>query len=147
MLVQYALLEYWFFCNTMFQIPGPGDPTILQFFQKHVDKYPRISSLWFGPLLPFVLPTHPDTMKLFLRSSQPKYTDMSGTYSVVLPWLGMFYLWTHVFKLGDVKLFKWGKKHSLHRRVWPWHWYILGTHKTCNHDIIRNLYFLFPYLP
>jgi len=49
----------------------------------------RASRFWFGPFRPTVRLAHPDTLKLILRTAEPKPTS-NGGYSHVLPWLGIF---------------------------------------------------------
>ncbi len=74
----------------LFQHPDVSSCELLPYFQEHTNKYPRIFRLWLGPLLPFVILTHPDTIKMVLQTSEPKYTDYSSVYTLFLPWLGNY---------------------------------------------------------
>jgi len=43
---------------------------------------------WFGPFRPGVMFHHPDTLKLILRTAEPKSTEGNGPYNFVRGWLG-----------------------------------------------------------
>lgn len=48
----------------------------------------RAVAFWFGPFRPNVLVVHPDTIKLILKTTEPKALKDSGGYAMVVPWLG-----------------------------------------------------------
>ena len=41
-----------------------------------------------GPLRPSVIMCHPETVKILLRTQEPKPTKYGGAYATLLPWLG-----------------------------------------------------------
>ena len=72
------------------QIPGGsgGKETSLLAMLEYTRQYgSRVYKFWFGPFRPMVRLVHPDTVKLILRTAEPK--EMSnGAYSHAMPWLG-----------------------------------------------------------
>ncbi len=70
------------------QIPMPDSPAFMQYWQHMTEKYPRCRRAWLGPFFCSVLCTHPDTVKVIMKSSEPKLTDYTAAYSLILPWLG-----------------------------------------------------------
>ena len=61
---------------------------MLDFLRDNVKKFPYLSTFWFGALRPTILVTHPDTVKVILRSTEPKQMMGGGAYSLIEPWLG-----------------------------------------------------------
>jgi len=47
----------------------------------------RVHKFWFGPFRPIVRLVHSDTLKLILRTAEPKVLS-SGGYRLLIPWLG-----------------------------------------------------------
>jgi len=43
---------------------------------------------WFGPFRPSVMLHHPATLKLILKTAEPKGTGGNGPYKLTYPWLG-----------------------------------------------------------
>lgn len=68
-------------------LPGFNEE-MLEWLQGEVRAYPYLSRFWFGPLRPTVMVTHPDTIKVILRSTEPKQMMGGGAYSLIKPWLG-----------------------------------------------------------
>ena len=48
----------------------------------------RAAKYWFGPFRPVVELAHPETVKLILRTSEPKALANQGVYNLLRPWLG-----------------------------------------------------------
>jgi len=48
----------------------------------------RVFRHWFGPVRPSVVFHHPDTLKLILKTAEPKGTGGNGPYAQIYPWLG-----------------------------------------------------------
>ena len=71
----------------MFQFPG-FNQEMLNWLQDQVREFPYISRFWFGPLQPTVMVTHPDTIKVILRSTEPKQMIGGAAYALFKPWLG-----------------------------------------------------------
>ncbi|KAL5015475.1 hypothetical protein ScPMuIL_009745 [Solemya velum] len=60
----------------------------LKFQYKKVCRYPRFYRTWIGPIVPNILVHHPDTVKILLKTSEPKPRGYGGTYEYAIPWLG-----------------------------------------------------------
>lgn len=60
----------------------------LQFHYENVCKWPKMFRMWHGPLRPHVFLYHPDTVKVILKTSEPKPRGFGGTYEYAIPWLG-----------------------------------------------------------
>lgn len=60
----------------------------LKLGQKFTDTYKRYYRFWVGPLRANIILIHPETVKLVLKSSEPKPKGFGGAYRHALPWLG-----------------------------------------------------------
>jgi len=47
----------------------------------------RVHKLFFGPFFAVAVLVHPDTLKLILRTAEPKVLSL-GYYGLLTPWLG-----------------------------------------------------------
>ncbi|KAK3599085.1 hypothetical protein CHS0354_024413 [Potamilus streckersoni] len=72
------------FWGNLRQYPGPNEAG-LAFQRKQTEKYPKIVRGWLGPFIALITVHHPDTVKIILRSSEPKGEQV---YNFVRPWLG-----------------------------------------------------------
>ena len=52
-------------------------------------QFPKWWRFWVGPLLPTVSLCHPDTIKVLVKTEEPKFTEGTGGYVLAQPWLGM----------------------------------------------------------
>ncbi|XP_025090186.1 phylloquinone omega-hydroxylase CYP4F2-like [Pomacea canaliculata] len=68
----------------LFDYPGPNEKG-LQYQREMTAKYPRASSVWLGPSIPVIFVSHPDTVKLILKTSEPKAQRF---YHLLEPWIG-----------------------------------------------------------
>ncbi|KAK3104941.1 hypothetical protein FSP39_013651 [Pinctada imbricata] len=77
--------QHWFWGN-LYQYPGPNEAG-LKFQMERCDKYPLFHRLWisFRPILIF---HHPETVKVILRSTEPKPRSLGTVYIMGIPWLG-----------------------------------------------------------
>lgn len=48
-------------------------------------QFPYVSSAWMGPFMPMLLVSHPDTVRIILKTSEPKAPQ---TYHMIEPWIG-----------------------------------------------------------
>ncbi|PVD31380.1 hypothetical protein C0Q70_06792 [Pomacea canaliculata] len=64
--------------------PGPNEKG-LQYQREMTAKYPRVGSMWLGPSIPLIWVSHPDTVKLILKTSEPKAQRI---YHLLEPWIG-----------------------------------------------------------
>lgn len=77
---------HWFFGNAL-QIDN-FDKFIRNMHKEYVEKkHARCYSLWLFMIRPIVHLTHPDTIKVVMRSSAPKAKSGAG-YLFMLPWIG-----------------------------------------------------------
>ncbi|XP_060083496.1 cytochrome P450 4A25-like [Ylistrum balloti] len=60
----------------------------LQLHRGLMMKNPRVCRMWLGPFVPNIFVHHPDSVKLILKSSEPKARGLAGSYEYLLPWLG-----------------------------------------------------------
>ncbi|KAL5017474.1 hypothetical protein ScPMuIL_007063 [Solemya velum] len=91
--------SHWFWGHVN-QYPGPNEAG-LKFQRELTGKFPRVARAWLGPFVSFLIVSHPETLKLILKTSEPK----SRTYALVEPWL------------GDGLLLSRGSKWSRNRRL------------------------------
>ncbi|XP_067658778.1 ultra-long-chain fatty acid omega-hydroxylase-like [Haliotis asinina] len=78
------------FLGTLHKFPGPNEDGIKYDFKMMQDVAPKIVRAWLGPFLPMIMLHHPDTVKLLLKSSEPKPRGkyVAGPYDMGVPWLG-----------------------------------------------------------
>ncbi|XP_071147890.1 cytochrome P450 4F4-like [Mytilus edulis] len=55
---------------------------------ENICKWPKLHRIWAGGFLPHVLLYHPDTIKVILKTSEPKPRGLGGVYEYAIPWLG-----------------------------------------------------------
>lgn len=72
----------------LFQHPGICGATLQWLVDMNKRHGGYVYRLWFGPFRPAVGLNHPDTVKLILRTAEPKAVRGNGAYSLVLPFLG-----------------------------------------------------------
>ncbi|XP_041377560.1 cytochrome P450 4F2-like [Gigantopelta aegis] len=66
----------------------PKDPEgRLDYEIRMVKQFPKCYVMWFGPMIPMLKVHHPETMKVILKSLEPK-NKHSGGYKHLRPWLG-----------------------------------------------------------
>nr|AAR88241.2 CYP4BB1 [Alitta virens] len=79
---------------------NPGFNEKLNGYQKSMAaKYNRLWRMWFGPFVPFISLCHPDTIKILVKTEEPKFTDGNAGYLLAEPWLGnrlLLKCWTKV---------------------------------------------------
>ncbi|CAC5364054.1 CYP4B1 [Mytilus coruscus] len=56
--------------------------------QALVTRFPKYFRIWFGFSRPSIQLVHPDTIKIMLKTSEPKPLGIGGPYRPALPWLG-----------------------------------------------------------
>ncbi|XP_063429981.1 leukotriene-B4 omega-hydroxylase 3-like [Mytilus trossulus] len=49
---------------------------------------PKFYRVWFGPFTPIVSLVHPDSVKVLLKTAEPKPVGHGPTYRTLIPWLG-----------------------------------------------------------
>ncbi|XP_069118512.1 cytochrome P450 4A25-like isoform X2 [Argopecten irradians] len=59
----------------------------LEYGRKNTEQFPRYYRFWSGPRANIVL-NHPDTIKVVIKTAEPKPTGFGGSYRHALPWLG-----------------------------------------------------------
>ncbi|KAJ8312284.1 hypothetical protein KUTeg_009657 [Tegillarca granosa] len=64
--------------------PGPNEEG-LTFQRESTGLFPKLIPVWFGPFLPMILVHHPETVKVILKSSEPKGRRI---YNLIKPWIG-----------------------------------------------------------
>ncbi|KAI8775217.1 poly [ADP-ribose] polymerase 3 [Biomphalaria glabrata] len=72
-----------FFVGHLFEYPGP-DERGLAFQRDMTGRHPRCSVVWMLQT-PMLIVSHPDTVKVILKSSEPKSTRV---YNFIRPWIG-----------------------------------------------------------
>lgn len=60
----------------------------LEELQSLVKRFPKLFRIWFGFSRPSIQLVHPDTIKIMLKTSEPKPLGIGGNYRPALPWLG-----------------------------------------------------------
>lgn len=70
--------------GNLLEYPGPNDEG-LKFQREMTGKFPRVQSVWNGPFFPMVLVSHPDTVRIILKTSEPKCYRI---YHLMEPWIG-----------------------------------------------------------
>jgi len=65
----------------------------------------RVLKYFFGPFRPVAIFVHPDTLKLILRTAEPKVRSL-GFYGFLTPWLGNVI----VKSIGVYRGVRWGLK-------------------------------------
>ena len=73
--------------RVILQHPGATEAGLmhmLDYSQRHGN---RVHGFWFGPFRPIARLVHSDTLKLILRTAEPKVLS-SGGYRHLMPWLG-----------------------------------------------------------
>ncbi|KAK7506000.1 hypothetical protein BaRGS_00002722 [Batillaria attramentaria] len=73
-----------FLFGNLLAYPGPNDEG-LKFQREMTGKFPRTQSAWSGPFFPMVFVSHPDTVRIILKTSEPKCYRI---YHLVEPWIG-----------------------------------------------------------
>ncbi|XP_005102455.1 cytochrome P450 4F22 [Aplysia californica] len=72
-----------FIFGNLFQYPGPNDKGLA--FQRDITRrYPRMFLTWLMQF-PLIVVSHPDTVKVILKSSEPKGEPV---YNLIRPWIG-----------------------------------------------------------
>ena len=62
---------------------------IYKYSKKTVDEtQSKLLFFWVGLFHPIICAVHPDTVKVLLKSSEPKPTYQGSGYGALLPWLG-----------------------------------------------------------
>ncbi|KAJ8299718.1 hypothetical protein KUTeg_023778 [Tegillarca granosa] len=68
------------------------EPTLLHLqheqFDKYVLKFKKYFRVWFGPFKPVLILHHPDTVKLLLKTAEPKSRGIESIYGLVFDWFG-----------------------------------------------------------
>lgn len=67
--------------------PGPNEAG-LKFQMERCSKYPKLHRIWIGFVRPIVVVHHPDTMKVILKTSEPKPRGLGTVYMMGIDWLG-----------------------------------------------------------
>ncbi|KAK6177634.1 hypothetical protein SNE40_015694 [Patella caerulea] len=60
----------------------------LKYVQSLLLKYPKFYRIWASLLKPVIQLNHPDTVKVLLKTSEPKPRGIGGAYEFAIPWLG-----------------------------------------------------------
>ncbi|KAK7505999.1 hypothetical protein BaRGS_00002721, partial [Batillaria attramentaria] len=81
--------------------PGVDDRG-LAFQREMTAVFPRVHSVWNGPFFPMLIVSHPDTVRIILKTSEPKCYRI---YHLIEPWV------------GDGLLLSKGKKWGRNRRL------------------------------
>ncbi|XP_060068942.1 cytochrome P450 4A25-like [Ylistrum balloti] len=96
------LLHVRYVCKTYRDLPGPDGTHWLyghlhqlpktsheriEYGMKNTIKFPRFYRFWSGPRANIVL-NHPETIKVVIKTAEPKPTGFGGSYRHALPWLG-----------------------------------------------------------
>ncbi|XP_033735423.1 leukotriene-B4 omega-hydroxylase 3-like [Pecten maximus] len=76
---------HWLYGNIL-QSPSNGEKR-LEYLKNLVKRFPRFYRLWIGPK-PVIMLTHPDTIKILLKTAEPKTVGFGGAYRHGRPWLG-----------------------------------------------------------
>ena len=70
------------------QIPFDGETRIKEWELNNINQYKTAFSFWYGPFLSCVELIHPSTVKILLKTEEPKqFSDNTG-YNLLLSWLG-----------------------------------------------------------
>lgn len=78
---------HWFYGNLHLFMSKKSHERI-QFFLDCGAKYRRYYRLWFGFFRPIVFLNHPDTIKVLMKTAEPKPKGMNGGYRFLKQWLG-----------------------------------------------------------
>ncbi|KAJ8321490.1 hypothetical protein KUTeg_000960 [Tegillarca granosa] len=100
----YELYKWWKLFN---DTPGPKEFNLLhgnlhlsqkenfktiklqhEQFDKYVLKFKKYFRVWFGPFKPVLILHHPDTVKLLLKTAEPKSRGIESIYGLVFDWFG-----------------------------------------------------------
>ncbi|CAG2228106.1 ECM29 [Mytilus edulis] len=97
-------------------------------------RFPKFYRVWFGPFTPVVSLVHPDSVKVLLKTAEPKPVGHGPTYRTLIPWL------------GEGLLIAGGSKWARSRRLLTpaFHFEILKGYQTINNqcvDILINYMF------
>ncbi|XP_076097048.1 leukotriene-B4 omega-hydroxylase 3-like [Mytilus galloprovincialis] len=95
-------------------------------------RFPKFYRVWFGPFTPVVSLVHPDSVKVLLKTAEPKPVGHGPTYRTLIPWL------------GEGLLIAGGSKWARSRRLLTpaFHFEILKGYQTINNqcvDILINI--------
>ncbi|KAL3862141.1 hypothetical protein ACJMK2_008131 [Sinanodonta woodiana] len=105
--ILYRLVRFfvWFqYTKNVFKdVPGPKDThwlygnlhllpedseERLMLLNSFCKSFPKMFKFWVGPFRPTLTVNHPDTVRLVLKTAEPKPTGFDGVYRFGLPWLG-----------------------------------------------------------
>ncbi|XP_076453382.1 ultra-long-chain fatty acid omega-hydroxylase-like [Babylonia areolata] len=73
-----------FIWGNLFEYPGPDDRG-LKFQRDMTTEFPRVLTAWMGPSFPMLIVNHPETVRIILRTSEPKAHRI---YHLLEPWIG-----------------------------------------------------------
>ncbi|CAG5126234.1 unnamed protein product [Candidula unifasciata] len=80
--------SYSLIFGNIHMIPKDGEGRIAfcrELMDNHHGKYARI---WWGPFWPNLVVYHPETVKVILKSSEPKPRGFGQSYELAIPWIG-----------------------------------------------------------
>ncbi|ESP03555.1 hypothetical protein LOTGIDRAFT_237658 [Lottia gigantea] len=60
----------------------------MAYVKELLKKYPRFYRTWLTPFKPVINLSHPETVKVLLKTSEPKPRGFGASYEFALPWLG-----------------------------------------------------------
>ncbi|KAK7087546.1 hypothetical protein V1264_021582 [Littorina saxatilis] len=81
---QFPHIKPHFIWGNLLEYPGP-DERGLKFQREMTAMFPRVSSAWMGPFLPMIMVSHPETIRIILKTSEPKAHQI---YHLMEPWIG-----------------------------------------------------------